>query len=238
MAKQFQIIVADPPWSFSDSLTMSDVKRGAKANYSTMSIEDLKALPVKAISDPSGCLLALWVPSALLSSGLDLMQAWGFQQKQTYVWVKSKQEPFKNLLNKTAKTILSDAPITKTTIRNAFLNTKEACKTHLDDILQFGLGRLFRQTHEICLVGTNNNGVYQQLMNRSQRSVSFASNLKHSSKPETLQDSLEIMFPNKDIKFLELFARRQRPQWVCLGNEAPKTKGEDIRVSLDKMING
>lgn len=238
MVKQFQIIVADPPWTFSDTLSMSDVKRGAKANYSTMPLDDLKALPVKAISDPNGCLLALWVPSALLSSGLDLMHSWGFQQKQTYVWVKSKQSPFKSLLNKTAHAITSDAPITKNTIKNAFSEAQEACKTQLDDVLQFGLGRLFRQTHEICLIGINNSGIYKKLRNRSQRSVSFASNIKHSVKPEALQDALEVMFLDQDIKFLELFARRQRPQWVCLGNEAPKTKGEDIKASLNKMVNG
>ena len=63
-------------------------------------------------------------------------------------------------------------------------------------------------------------------------SVSFGENLKHSAKPEHLQDSLEIMFPQG--KKLELFARRVRPDWTCLGNEV--CNGEDITVSLAKLI--
>jgi len=97
------------------------------------------------------------------------------------------------------------------------------------------LGRLFRQSHEICLIGINNNKIYKKLQNKSQRSVCFAENIKHSAKPEYLQNSLDIMFP--DANKIEIFARRQRPGWECIGNEAPGTMGEDIRVSLDKILN-
>ena len=74
--------------------------------------------------------------------------------------------------------------------------------------------------------------IHKHLANKSQRSVSFAPNLKHSAKPEHLQDSLDIMFPQG--KKLELFARRVRPDWTCLGNEI--CNGEDITVSLAKLI--
>src|SRR5271166_1250341 len=93
MIKQFQVIVADPPYSFKDELLHSGVLRGAAANYSTMTISQIKDLPVKDIVDPQGALLALWVPSSLLQDGLDILSAWGFKHKQTYVWVKSKIEP-------------------------------------------------------------------------------------------------------------------------------------------------
>ena len=46
-------------------------------------------------------------------------------------------------------------------------------------------------------------------------------------------DSLEIMFPAS--KKIELFARRERAGWTCLGNEVGSK--EDIRVSLSKLIN-
>ena len=62
MNKTFQIICADCPFDFSDRLSQSDVKRGALANYSTMSIDDLKALPVQQIADPEGAILCLWFP--------------------------------------------------------------------------------------------------------------------------------------------------------------------------------
>jgi N6-adenosine-specific RNA methylase IME4 len=90
---KFQVIVADPPWAFKDTIKMSDVARGAQANYATMTISQIKQLPVKGIVSDDGAVLALWVPSSLLQEGLDTMKAWGFSHKQTYVWVKTKYDP-------------------------------------------------------------------------------------------------------------------------------------------------
>lgn len=226
MKKKFQVIVADCPWPFKDSLKMSAVKRSASSNYSTMTISDIKLLPVNEACHPDGAALCLWVPSSLLQEGLDTLNAWGFKHKQTYVWVKNKKnENVKKELFKTAKLIVDDLlfKVPKKQILENF-------KINLSSLLSFGMGHLFRQTHEICLIGTRGN-INSQLANKSQRSVSFAENLKHSAKPEALQDSLEIMFPKAN--YLELFARRIRPGWTCLGNEV--CNGEDIRDSLSKL---
>lgn len=232
---KFRVIVADPPWSFSDQLKMSDVKRGAQANYDVMTNLDIRELPIKKLTSPTGSILALWVPSSLLQEGMDTMKAWGFTQKQTYVWDKTRKEPtialrksFTKLVRKTLKEGNWDA-FQYPEIKNLFIEA--ASKFVLGDMLAFGMGRLFRQTHEICLIGTSDNQIYQHLKNKSQRSACLAPNLKHSSKPEDLQDSLELMFPKG--KKLELFARRQRPGWMCLGNEI--CNGEDIRASLAKL---
>jgi N6-adenosine-specific RNA methylase IME4 len=242
MSKKFSIVVSDAPWSFEDKLSMSDVKRGAAANYPTLSIADIKALPVKEIADPNGCLLALWVPSSLLQDGLDTMTAYGFAQKQTYIWVKVKKDIPNLLVKSTIKNIKDYIKANSLYFEDylADFGLKELLKTHMNNfslknMLGFNLGRIFRNTHEICLIGTNNNNIYQQLANKSQRSVSFATNLKHSAKPEHLQDSLELMFPQafQDGKCVELFARRQRPGWYCLGNEI---NGLDIREALKQLI--
>ena len=199
---KFQIIVADPPWgAFKDSLKMNDIKRGASDNYNTLTTKQISNLLIKDITDPNGALLALWIPSSLLQDGLDVMKLWGFNHKQTYVWVKIK----KNIL-------LSSKP---------------------NQLLSFGMGRLMRQTHELCLIGINNKNIYKLLKNKSQRSVCFAQNTKHSTKPEDLQDSLDEMFP--DCSKIELFSRRQRPNWICIGNESPTTVGEDINVSVNSL---
>lgn len=227
---KFDIFVVDCPWSFSDGLTMSSTKRGAKSNYQTLSIDDLKALPVKDLANPNGALIALWVPSSLLQEGLNVMKAWGFQQKQTYVWVKNKKEPFKSAIS-TLVDHMEGAieDIEKIGIRKYIKNNIQDIA--LNNILGFGMGHTFRQSHEIALIGINNTGIYKKLQNKSQRSVSFGQNEGHSIKPEHLQDSLDIMFDGEKI---ELFARRERKGWTCLGNEVG-TK-EDIRVSLSKMI--
>jgi N6-adenosine-specific RNA methylase IME4 len=55
---------------------------------------------------------------------------------------------------------------------------------------------------------------------------------KHSVKPEEVQDRIEEMFSDPKFNKLELFARRHRPGWKCLGNELD---GLDIRDALVKL---
>ncbi len=229
--KKFQVIVADPPWSFDDVLEMDDTPRGAAANYPLLDIEEIKKLKVSEVADPNGCVLALWVPSSMLQDGMDVMKAWGFDQKQTYIWVKVKKDPLESVAAVISKAFKNAKGIPfNAGIKDVFL---KSCKEFtLDKALAFFMGRLFRQTHEICLVGTNNNKIYKKLMNKSQRSVSFGENLKHSAKPEHLQDSLDLMFPGTEK--LEMFARRVRPNWNCVGNEI--CNGEDIRDSLKNLL--
>lgn len=226
----FNILVLDPAWPFNDKLTMSEVKRGAESVYDgVLSIEDIKNLPIKYISDDNA-LLALWVPSSLLREGLDVMEAWGFEQKQTHIWVKTKKEPLKSLVKDlfNKKSLKDSVEVLQKVIFNF----------NLEDVLAFGMGRLFRQTHEVCLIGTKGN-VYNKLQNKSQRSVHFYPVTKHSEKPELLQDMLDKMFPEwagDASKCYEGFARRDRVGYTCQGNECPSTFGEDIRYCLWKMI--
>lgn len=220
----------DPPYNFSDRLTMSTVKRGASANYNgTLKMKDLKDLPIKDLADPDGAILALWCPSTLIPQGLELLRAYGFTYKTNFIWVKNKKEPLQDIVKKFKKLKENF---------NIFNAINYISKFSLNDTLSFGMGRLFRASHEICLIGINNTKIYKHLSNKSQRSVSFAPNLKHSAKPENLQDSLELMFPNLgEENKIEIFARRQRPGWTCVGNQAPATMGEDIRISLNNLIN-
>ena len=232
MKNSFNVICMDPPWNFADKLQMSDVARGAIANYNTLSIPDIKKLSIKNLASPDGAILALWTPSSLLQEGLDVMKEYGFHHKQTYVWVKTKKQPLDTLATWVKKILLkSQAPLDIKGATSSLI--KEIGSFNVNSILSMNMGRLFRQTHEICLLGTNNTKIYKLLSNKSQRSVSFAENLKHSAKPETLQNSLELMFPN--CRKIEIFSRRQRPGWICLGNESPMSRGEDISVSLSKV---
>lgn len=234
MKDRYQVIVADPPYKFSDRLQMSDTKRGAAANYTTMTIAEIKALSIKDIADPEGCVMALWVPSSLLVNGIEIMQTWGFTVKSTYVWVKNKKEPFKDLLKNIHQSLVDEEELTKRTIKNVLNQIGDAAKDQMNNMMSFGMGHLLRQSHEIALIGINNNGIYSKLQNRSQRSVCFATNLKHSMKPDALHQSLEIMFP--DTKKIELFSRRPRIGWTTLGNQCEGTMGEDINKSLTDLI--
>jgi len=215
---KFNIIVADPPYKFSDKLTMSSVKRGAESNYkSILSIEDIKKLRIQEIVEKDA-ILALWVPSPLLQEGMDVLQSWGFKQKQIFVWVKTK----KNWLNKLLNLILAKKEL-------------QGQDQDLNKCLSFGMGRYFRQCHEVCLIGVRGS-VSTKIDNKSQRSVHFHEIAKHSEKPEELQNRLETMLPTFKNK-LELFARRDRAGWLCFGNECPSSLGEDIRDSIQRLIN-
>lgn len=233
---KFDVIVADCPWGFDDKLEMTPVKRGAEAQYDVLDIEAIKALKVVELAQPNA-VLALWVPSSLLQEGLDTMAAWGFRQTQTHIWVKIKKSPFGSFCKDFLKVLkkaweYEDFSVTDYSdyVRNA-LSGMDAWD--LNEILAFGMGRLFRQTHEVCLLGVRGK-IYDKLMNKSQRSVHFDINQKHSAKPEILQDRLEIMFPN--TAKLEMFARRDKNNWMCVGNECPSSINEDIRDSIDRLI--
>ena len=196
-AKKFGVILADPPWKFSDNLKYEKrdkTVRGANFMYPTLNLAEIRALPVQELS-ADNALCGIWVPSAFLKAGLDVLEAWGFTYKQLWVWGKrSKSDPTR---------------------------------------LAFGMGRLARNCHEPLLVGTR--GKYtKHLRNHSQRNLFMHPTMKHSEKPESVQDSLDLMFPQWDK--LELFARRPRPGWTCIGNEAPATHGEDIRDSVSNLL--
>src|SRR5690606_23397491 len=90
--------------------------------------------------------LVLWVPGSLLQEGLDVMSAWGFKQKQVHVWVKTKKTPFISFRKSIPMPKVSE-------IRNnpvdLFKGLRENIKSaissfKLENILAFGMGRLFR----------------------------------------------------------------------------------------------
>lgn len=95
---------------------------------------------------------------------------------------------------------------------------------------RFGMGRLFRQSHEIALICTSGKSVYPLLRDKSQRSVAFDLNPGHSCKPATLQRRLDMMFPTVDK--VELFARRPRPGWTVLGDGID---GRDLAVTIQEL---
>lgn len=220
---KFDVLVVDPPYLLNDKLTMSKVKRGASAHYDELTCLDLMKLDIPKLSKPDS-VLALWVPSSLIQIGLDIMKKWEFRQTQTFIWVKTKKDPLKDIKKQI-----------KTNIKNKQYDNIENILDFFDfnDITRMNLGRWFRQTHELALIGVKGK-VYSKLENKSQRSVLFDVPGKHSSKPEGLQDRLELMVPNGD--YLEMFARRDRDKWLCIGNEAPTTLDQDIRISVANLI--
>ena len=84
MGVKFGTIYADPPWRYGNQST-----RGATDNHydGTMSIEEICALPIGEVSAEKSH-LHLWTTNAFLYDTQTILDAWGFEFKSTFVWVK------------------------------------------------------------------------------------------------------------------------------------------------------
>lgn len=83
--KKYQIIYADPPWSYDFGKSSS---RYIEEQYETMSKDDLFGLPIQDISADNSLLL-MWVTFPKLMLAVPLMEAWGFSYRtMLFTWVK------------------------------------------------------------------------------------------------------------------------------------------------------
>ncbi len=89
--RRFKTILADPPWRFANRTGKMAPEHHRLSRYGTMSLEEIKALPVSQVADEPAHLY-LWVPNALLAEGLEVMEAWGFQYKTNLVWHKIRKD--------------------------------------------------------------------------------------------------------------------------------------------------
>jgi len=80
----------------------------------------------------------------------------------------------------------------------------------------FGMGLLLRGAHETCLVGVRKLPMPKVKNVRSIFEAPYTG--CHSGKPEAFFDLVENLLPGP---YLELFARKQRPGWTCIGKELP-----------------
>jgi len=94
--------------------------------------------------------------------------------------------------------------------------------------LHYGVGYWFRGCTEPILVAKRGKSYRSNLVGI------LTQELGHSRKPEHVHEMVERGgFPGP---YLEVFARQQRHGWTTVGNECPSTRGEDIRVSLDRLL--
>ena len=78
------VIYADPPWRYQTWKGQGVAER----HYPTMSLEEIKALPVAELADKD-CVLFLWATFPMLQEALDVIRAWGFTFKTVaFTWIK------------------------------------------------------------------------------------------------------------------------------------------------------
>lgn len=85
--RKYGCIYADPPWDYENQST-----RAATGNhYVTMTLDDIKALPVAQLAADEAH-LHLWTTNAFLRDSFDLIEAWGFEYRSILVWCKGENE--------------------------------------------------------------------------------------------------------------------------------------------------
>jgi N6-adenosine-specific RNA methylase IME4 len=89
-AKHYRVIYADPPWTFS-TYSRKGKGRSAEAYYDCMSLEEIKAIPVKQWTAKDSVLF-LWTTDPLLEEALGVIRTWGFTYKTVgFHWAKLKR---------------------------------------------------------------------------------------------------------------------------------------------------
>ena len=91
--KKYSTIYADPPWRFENRTGKMAPEHKRLNRYSTMSLEEIEALPISKIAADKSHLY-LWVPNALLPDGLKVMEKWGFQYKSNLIWEKVRKDGY------------------------------------------------------------------------------------------------------------------------------------------------
>ena len=88
---KFGTILADPPWEFQNSTGKVAPKHKRLKRYETMSLEEIKSMPVSRLSAYKSHLY-LWVPNAFIKEGIEVMEEWGFKYKTNIVWHKIRKD--------------------------------------------------------------------------------------------------------------------------------------------------
>ncbi len=167
-AGKYQVLYADPPWAYDNT----GLGGSAESHYPTLPASELETLKDSTslqVTELAGdnAVLFLWVTSPFLPEGLELCQAWGFDYKTSFVWIKDRTTYGK-------------------------------------------LGFYNYGQHEFLFVATRGS-----CLPRSESlvpSLIVAPKGEHSAKP--VYEIIEKMYPGP---YIELFARKTRPNWATWG---------------------
>lgn len=91
----FASISADPPWHFRARTPLTEEhwtsRRDAEKHYSVMSLEEIKALPVKQLAAKDAHLW-LWTTGPCLPMAFEVITAWGFRYSgMGFTWAKLRR---------------------------------------------------------------------------------------------------------------------------------------------------
>lgn len=164
--KHFACVLADPPWHFKQMTALStenwEGRRDVEKHYDTMSLDEIKALPVGAVAARDAHLW-LWTTGPFLPKAFDVIKAWGFRYSGTgFIWIKLKKTHGRQL---------------------RFLSSGD-----MDREIFCGLGLTTRKNAEFCLLARRGNARREA---KDVREVILSPLREHSRKPEETYSRIE-----------------------------------------------
>jgi len=84
---RYRVIYADPPWDYGNRMPPGSTE--PRDYYPTMPLADICALPVRDMAEDNAVLF-MWTTSPCLEEAFDVINAWGFAYKSSFVWDKVK----------------------------------------------------------------------------------------------------------------------------------------------------
>jgi N6-adenosine-specific RNA methylase IME4 len=84
--KVYPILVADPAWKW-EPFGEGGKDRAAENHYPVMTFEEIRDFPVPAADN---AVMFLWCTPSMLKQGMAVLEAWGFEYKSQFVWVKNR----------------------------------------------------------------------------------------------------------------------------------------------------
>lgn len=206
MGAKYTSIVADPPWSFGDKLPGET--RGAARNYKVMTVADVCGL---ARSDEYAVRVGEDAPRGASSVAMCGKRFKIADDAILFLWrVASQVEEAYRVVRAWGFVPKSEIVWLKTTHM-----VTEDLQTFVTHKLAFGMGRYVRNCHEVCIIAARGKGA-SIIQSHSERSVFYAERETHSQKPGAFFQLVERLAPGPR---LELFARKPRAGWTCVGNE-------------------
>lgn len=224
--RKFNLILADPPWEYSKYV--SPTQQGqARKFYNTMSLEDLKKLPIPDICQEK-CILLLWVTCTLMDQGFELINSWGFKYVTVFLdWHKTNSKTSGILRRRglgkygliTSEYILlsqkgealSDVMYVPPMI--TYNNNVQICDDHYLLLARKGSIVDFRDVV--------NKKVFPNVLHSSmtlRKKTLLEAVTVHSKKPIQAYERIERVFTHAKTR-IELFARGNRKGWSTWGNE-------------------
>jgi len=92
----YRTIVADPPWKYTNTSPPCLPEKQPQTclieyYYPTMGLEEIKALPVRRLSEKDSVLF-LWATTPMLPEAFEVMKAWGWKYKTMITWHKTDRD--------------------------------------------------------------------------------------------------------------------------------------------------